>query len=59
VAVLNGAPYAGGMLVKGPTAQPKYSYRPGGADILARVDAMARACKAQNVPLAAAETWWR
>jgi D-threo-aldose 1-dehydrogenase len=54
VAVLNGAPYAGGMLVKGPKAQPKYGYRPGGADILSRVAAMERACKAHEVPLAAA-----
>jgi D-threo-aldose 1-dehydrogenase len=54
VAVLNGAPYAGGMLVKGPKAQPKYSYRPGGSDILSRVAGMERACKSHGVPLAAA-----
>ncbi|MGH3486697.1 MAG: aldo/keto reductase [Actinopolymorphaceae bacterium] len=54
IAVLNGAPYAGGMLVKGPKAQPKYGYRPGGSDILSRVAGMERACKAHEVPLAAA-----
>ena len=54
IAVVNGAPYGGGILVKGPSAQPNYAYRPASAATLARVQAMQDACDAHGVPLAAA-----
>lgn len=54
IAVVNGAPYGGGMLVKGPVAQPNYAYRPASPATLARVQAMQDACDAHGVPLAAA-----
>ncbi|HEY2286192.1 MAG TPA: aldo/keto reductase [Streptosporangiaceae bacterium] len=54
VAFLNGAPYGGGILVKGPDAQPKYAYRPAGEKIAGAVRAMQEACASYGVPLAAA-----
>jgi D-threo-aldose 1-dehydrogenase len=54
VAFVNGAPYGGGMLAKGPDAQPRYAYRPAGETVLGAVRAMQRACAAHGVPLAAA-----
>lgn len=54
IAVVNGAPYGGGILVKGPAAQPDYAYRPASPATLARVRAMEEACAAHDVPLAAA-----
>jgi D-threo-aldose 1-dehydrogenase len=54
VAFLNGAPYGGGILAKGPDAQPKYAYRPAGEKIAGAVRAMQEACASYGVPLAAA-----
>lgn len=54
IAFVNGAPYGGGMLVKGPDAQPRYAYRETDESIRAAVRAMAAACAAHDVPLAAA-----
>jgi D-threo-aldose 1-dehydrogenase len=54
IAVVNGAPYGGGILVKGPKVQPDYAYRPASAATLARVQAMEDACDTYEVPLAAA-----
>jgi D-threo-aldose 1-dehydrogenase len=54
VAFVNGAPYGGGMLAKGPDMQPKYAYRPAGEAVQGAVRAMQRACAAHGVPLAAA-----
>ena len=54
VAFVNGAPYGGGMLAKGPDAQPRYAYRPAGEAVLGAVRAMQRACAVHGVPLAAA-----
>jgi D-threo-aldose 1-dehydrogenase len=54
VAFVNGAPYGGGMLVKGPDVQPKYCYQPASAATIDRVRAMQRACESYEVPLAAA-----
>jgi D-threo-aldose 1-dehydrogenase len=53
VAFINAAPYGGGMLVKGPAAQPKYSYATADADIVGRVTAMQEVCARYGVPLAA------
>jgi D-threo-aldose 1-dehydrogenase len=54
VAFVNGAPYGGGILAKGPDVQPKYAYRPASPDVVNAVRAMQRACAAHGVPLAAA-----
>lgn len=54
VAFVNGAPYGGGMLVKGPDAQPRYAYRATGEPVREAVRAMQRLCAAHDVPLAAA-----
>ena len=54
VAFVNGAPYGGGMLAKGPDVQPQYAYRPAGEAIQGAVRAMQRACAVHGVPLAAA-----
>ncbi|NAS20232.1 aldo/keto reductase [Herbidospora sp. NEAU-GS84] len=54
VAFVNGAPYGGGMLVKGPDVQPRYAYRETAESIREAVRAMTRACAAHGVPLAAA-----
>lgn len=54
VGVVNGAPYGGGMLVKGPQLQPMYCYRPVGAATLDRVRRMQRACARYDIALAAA-----
>ena len=54
VAFVNGAPYGGGMLAKGPDIQLKYAYRPAGQAVRDAVRAMQRACDARGVSLAAA-----
>jgi D-threo-aldose 1-dehydrogenase len=54
IAVVNGAPYGGGMLVKGPEVQPKYGYRPASEETKERVRTMRRICEAYGIPLAAA-----
>lgn len=54
VAFINGAPYGGGMLSKGPEVQPRYAYRDTGESVRDAVRSMQRACAEHNVPLAAA-----
>jgi D-threo-aldose 1-dehydrogenase len=54
VAFVNGAPYGGGMLAKGPDIQPKYAYRPASPAVRDAVRAMRRACDVRGVSLAAA-----
>jgi aryl-alcohol dehydrogenase-like predicted oxidoreductase len=54
VAFVNGAPYGGGILAKGPDVQPKYAYRPASESLVAAVRAMRRACLARGVSLTAA-----
>jgi D-threo-aldose 1-dehydrogenase len=54
VAFVNGAPYGGGMLVKGPDAQPRYAYRETPEIVRSAVRAMQAACAKAGVPLAAA-----
>lgn len=54
VAFVNAAPYGGGILAKGPEAQPKYAYRPAPAPVLAAVRAMHEVCGRYGVPLRAA-----
>jgi D-threo-aldose 1-dehydrogenase len=52
--VLNAAPYGGGMLARGPAAQPKYAYGERDHRIAEAAAAMQAACAAAGVPLAAA-----
>lgn len=53
VAVVNGAPFGGGILAKGPALSPKYAYRPASPAVLGAVAAMQSACERFAVPLAA------
>jgi D-threo-aldose 1-dehydrogenase len=52
--VVNAAPYGGGMLARGPEAQPRYAYRARDARFAASAAAMGEACARHGVPLAAA-----
>lgn len=54
VAVLNAAPYGGGMLAKGPDAWPKYAYRAAAPELVECVRSIERLCQEHGVPLAAA-----
>jgi D-threo-aldose 1-dehydrogenase len=54
VAVLNAAPFGGGVLAGAPQAQGYYGYREAGPEILARIEALHAACARHEVPLAAA-----
>ena len=54
IAYVNAAPYGGGMLAKGPDAQPRYAYRETPESVREAVRTMARACAAAGVPLEAA-----
>lgn len=54
VAVVNGAPFGGGIFVKGPDAHPMYAYRPAPAPALDAIREMQAACQAADVPMAAA-----
>lgn len=54
IGVINGAPYGGGILAKGPAQVEKYCYRPAEPEVLDRVRAMDAACGRAGVPLAAA-----
>jgi D-threo-aldose 1-dehydrogenase len=52
--VLNAAPYGGGMLARGPAAQPKYAYGERDGRVAEAARAMQAACDEAGVPLAAA-----
>jgi D-threo-aldose 1-dehydrogenase len=54
IAVVNGAPFGGGILVKGPQAAPRYAYREAPDVIRDSVRAMQEASARAGVPLAAA-----
>jgi D-threo-aldose 1-dehydrogenase len=54
VAAVNAAPYASGILAKGPSAYPRYVYREASADVVARARRLEEICARHNVPLAAA-----
>jgi D-threo-aldose 1-dehydrogenase len=54
LAFVNAAPYGGGILVRGPDAQPDYAYQPARDQVKDAVRAMQRACVARGIPLAAA-----
>ncbi|SEP57949.1 aldo/keto reductase [Microlunatus flavus] len=54
IGVLNAAPYGGGMLSKGPEAQPKYAYGTRGDEVADAARRMGDVCTRAGVPLAAA-----
>lgn len=54
VAVLNGAPFGGGILAKGPATTDRYAYRTAPAPVLAAAHAIDAACARAGIPLAAA-----
>ena len=54
VAVLNAAPFGGGVLAGAPHTQGYYGYQEAGPEILARIEALRAACARHGVPLAAA-----
>jgi D-threo-aldose 1-dehydrogenase len=54
VAVLNAAPFGGGVLAGRPDTQGFYAYQRADPELLARIDALRAACDEHGVPLAAA-----
>jgi D-threo-aldose 1-dehydrogenase len=54
VAVVNGAPFGGGMLAKGPEVTDRYCYRPAPPSIMDAAKRIQAACSLYGVPLAAA-----
>jgi D-threo-aldose 1-dehydrogenase len=54
LAVVNAAPYGGGILARGPKAFPRFMYRAASDETLDRASRIAAACERHGVPLAAA-----
>lgn len=54
LAVLNAAPYGGGILARGPRAFPHYAYQSASAELLDRATRMEDICVQHGIPLAAA-----
>ncbi|MDP9352260.1 MAG: aldo/keto reductase [Chloroflexota bacterium] len=54
MAVLNAAPYASGLLAKGPDSAARYVYQEAPPEVVERARALQAACERHNVPLAAA-----
>jgi D-threo-aldose 1-dehydrogenase len=54
VAVVNAAPYASGLLAKGPDSSARYAYQDAPAAVVERARQMAAVCQEYGVPLAAA-----
>ena len=54
LAAVNGAPFGGGVLAKGPERRPSYAYQPLTEGARSRIAALARTCSHHGVPLAAA-----
>ncbi len=54
MAVLNAAPYASGILAKGPESGARYAYQEAPPEVVERVRKMSQACARHGVPLAAA-----
>jgi D-threo-aldose 1-dehydrogenase len=54
IAVVNGAPFGGGILAKGPRADPRYAYRPAAPAVLDRATQIEATCRRHQVPIAAA-----
>ncbi len=54
MAVINAAPYGGGMLAKGPDSWTKYAYQEASPELVERVRQIDQICRQYGVPLAAA-----
>jgi D-threo-aldose 1-dehydrogenase len=54
IAVVQGAPFGGGVLAKGPDVFDTYAYHPMSPDTRARAEALAGICRRLGVPLGAA-----
>jgi D-threo-aldose 1-dehydrogenase len=54
VSVVIGAPYASGILVRGPRPDAFYGYRPAEPEIVAKAQRILEVCRRHDVPLAAA-----
>jgi D-threo-aldose 1-dehydrogenase len=54
MAVLNAAPYGGGVFAKGSVAVPKYSYKDAPAPVLDAIRGVEAICTRHNIPLGAA-----
>ena len=54
VSVVIGAPYASGILVRGPAPDALYDYRPAKPEIIGKARLIAAVCRRHDVPLAAA-----
>ena len=54
VSVVIGAPYASGILVRGPRPDAFYGYRPAEPDVVAKAQRILEVCRRHDVPLAAA-----
>lgn len=54
VAVINAAPFGGGILARGPGAFPKYSYKDASPEVLDKAGRMEAICRRADVPFAAA-----
>ena len=54
VSVVIGAPYASGILVRGPQPHALYNYRPAKPEVIARAERISAVCRRHDVPLAAA-----
>ena len=54
IAVVNGAPFGGGVLAKGPGVDRNYAYKPAADEVLGRIEQMEDACRGRGIPLAAA-----
>jgi D-threo-aldose 1-dehydrogenase len=54
VSVVIGAPYASGILVRGPRRDAFYGYRPAEPDVVAKAQHILEICRRHDVPLAAA-----
>ncbi|MHB1134135.1 MAG: aldo/keto reductase [Chloroflexota bacterium] len=53
IGVCNAAPYGGGILVKGPSADPRYQYHPAPPELLTRARRMEELCYVYGFPLGA------
>lgn len=54
IAVLNAAPYAGGVLAKGTANQPRYAYQEATPEMLRPIDRIERICATHGIPPGAA-----
>lgn len=54
VGVVNGAPYGGGILARGPSYTHDYAYRPASPEALRRISRMEELCGQYGIPLRAA-----